>query len=72
MRILILCVAFSCLATDALAQRVLKQEPPLGSLATGKSVLVDDGTCPKGQIKKVTGGHMQRREPRSVTCVPRR
>jgi hypothetical protein len=35
---------------------VLKREPGKGKIATGARVLVDDGTCPKGQIKEVTGG----------------
>jgi hypothetical protein len=34
----------------------LKQEPPEGALPSGKTVLVDDGSCPAGQIKQVTGG----------------
>jgi hypothetical protein len=34
----------------------LKQEPPEGALRAGQKVLVDDGTCPPGQIKQVTGG----------------
>ncbi len=44
------------LATQAAAQ-VLKQEPPMGQLREGEAVLVDDGTCPKGQIKQVVGGN---------------
>jgi hypothetical protein len=39
------------LAMPAAAQ-VLKQQPPLGQLREGETVLVDDGTCPKGQIKQ--------------------
>jgi len=35
---------------------VLKREPPMGKLMPGQIVYVDDGSCPKGQIKKVTGG----------------
>jgi hypothetical protein len=34
----------------------LKQEPPMGKLKTGERVLVDDGSCPPGQIKQVIGG----------------
>ena len=47
------------LATAAVAQ-VLKTEPRMGALREGQVVLVDDGTCPAGQIKR------QRR------CIPRR
>lgn len=38
-------------------QSILKQEPALGELREGQSVMVDDGTCPKGQVKLVTGGN---------------
>jgi hypothetical protein len=38
------------------AQQVLKSEPPRGGLPAGAVVLVDDGSCPKGKIKEVTGG----------------
>ena len=40
----------------ALSQEILKREPPRGVLKTGTTVLVDDGSCPRGQIKQVTGG----------------
>ena len=35
----------------------LKQEPPMGALREGQVVLVDDGSCPAGQIKRVVGGN---------------
>ena len=35
----------------------LKQEPPMGAMREGEVVLVDDGSCPKGQIKRVVGGN---------------
>jgi hypothetical protein len=43
------------LAGAALAQ--LRQEPPMGALKEREVVLVDDGSCPKGQIKRVVGGN---------------
>jgi hypothetical protein len=52
-------VAFLAGSTGfAMAQpmQVLKQEPGPGQLQRGQVALVDDGTCPKGQIKQVTGG----------------
>jgi len=39
---------------------MLKREPAMGSLKPGQTVLVDDGTCPKGQVKEVTGGDHQK------------
>ena len=35
----------------------LKQEPPMGSIRAGETVLVDNGKCPKGQVMAVTGGN---------------
>jgi hypothetical protein len=35
---------------------VLSSEPSPGQLNAGQRVLVDDGSCPAGQIKQVTGG----------------
>jgi hypothetical protein len=43
-------------ATQAAAQPILKTEPAMGNLKPGQRVLVDDGSCPKGQIKQVIGG----------------
>lgn len=36
------------------AQEIAKREPPAGSLRG--MILVDDGSCPKGQIKEVSQG----------------
>jgi hypothetical protein len=36
--------------------QVLKQEPFEGKMVPGSVILVDDGTCGKGKIKRVTGG----------------
>jgi hypothetical protein len=38
------------------AHAQLRAEPPEGSLKAGQRVLVDDGSCPAGQIKEVVGG----------------
>ena len=50
--------------------QVLKNEPTEGNLPTGKRVLVDDGTCPAGQIKEVTGGSKTQHIARSSRCIP--
>ena len=43
-------------ATSAFAATV-KQEPPMGAMREGQVLLVDDGSCPAGQIKRVVGGN---------------
>ncbi|HEY6258875.1 MAG TPA: DUF6719 family protein [Xanthobacteraceae bacterium] len=57
---------------------VLKQEPPEGALKSGQRVLVDDGTCPPGQIKQVIGGGNRSQagqlvsgKTRQVSCIRR-
>jgi hypothetical protein len=43
--------------SSAKAQQILKREPPMGALRGPSDVVfVDDGRCPRGQIKRVTGG----------------
>ena len=66
-----LLIAFATLlmSTPAGRSQALHSEPPQGSLPVGKRVLVDDGTCPRGEIKQVVGGD-QLGIPRKRTCVP--
>jgi hypothetical protein len=64
--ILVLAVA------DSLAQTTLKREPARGALREGQSVLVDDGSCPKGQIKLVTAGKQTVGTRRTRSCIRRR
>jgi hypothetical protein len=64
-------------AGSALAQgdrkvEYLKEEPPAGSVPYRKVVYVDDGTCPQGQVKEITGGSQEKSIPRKVRCVQRR
>jgi hypothetical protein len=68
-------IALSGVASPALAE-ILKHEPPMGQLREGQVVLVDDGTCPRGQIKEVVGGnHVKvggtKHILRTRKCVPR-
>lgn len=49
----------------------LKVEPPKGSVPYRKVVYVDDGTCPKGEVKEITGGSQEKSVPRTVRCVKR-
>jgi hypothetical protein len=45
------------LATPALAQTV-SREQDIVDLRLGQRVLVDDGSCPTGQIKEIQGSQM--------------
>jgi hypothetical protein len=61
---------------SATAQTTVKQEPAMGAMQEGEVVLVDDGSCPKGQIKRVIGGnHVKaggfKQIVRTRSCVPR-
>jgi len=55
------------------AQVVVKQEPM--DMRSGSTVLVDDGTCPKGMIKLLTGTHgtaMTGAPVHDAKCIPRK
>lgn len=56
------------------AARILKTEPGPGALTYGMRVLVDDGSCPTGQIKELTGGrNVDGTGPQRIRrCVSRR
>lgn len=45
------------LATPAMAQ-VMSRERDIVDLRLGQRILVDDGSCPAGQIKEVSGSQM--------------
>jgi hypothetical protein len=66
--LLLLGTAFPALAMNNQVAR----EQDLTGLRLGQRVLVDDGTCPAGTIKEVSGAKMT---PTGVlaarTCVPR-
>ena len=54
----------------------LKREPAMGALREDEVVLVDDGSCPAGQIKRVVGGNHTKaggtkQVIRQRSCVPR-
>lgn len=63
-------VVFAQPITIALAV-LLKQVPKDGVLSPGEVVLVDDGRCPAGEVKQVTGGNKAKNVPREVKCVPK-
>jgi hypothetical protein len=62
------------LASAAMAATVVAREPE--TLRIGERVLVDDGSCPTGQIREVVGvgskGAGPARVERMRQCIPRR
>ena len=50
-------LAILTITVTAANAEILKREPPMGALKEGQVVLVDDGTCPRGQVKRVVGGN---------------
>ncbi|HWV43473.1 MAG TPA: DUF6719 family protein [Pseudorhodoplanes sp.] len=74
---LLICAACALFQGTADAQQVLKREPAMGAMREGERVLVDDGTCPGGQIKEVIGGnHVKvggtKKIERTRRCIKRR
>ncbi len=49
----------------------LREAPSDREIREGKVVLVDDGTCPAGEIKQITGGNQSKGIPRISKCIPR-
>jgi hypothetical protein len=43
----------------------------IGQLPPDAKVLIDDGTCPVGQLKQVVGGNVTTGQARLRSCVPR-
>ena len=68
---LIAFVALSLVATSAQAQ-AFSREQDIIDLRLGQRVMVDDGSCPTGQIKEVQGSQMTATGVlRTRKCVPR-
>lgn len=64
-------LVLSLLATPAFAQAV-SREQDIVDLRLGQRVLVDDGSCPAGQIKEVQGAQMTASGVlRTRKCIPR-
>jgi len=58
-------------ATPAVADQVPREQDIVG-LRLGQRVLVDDGSCPAGQIKEVWGAQMTADGiVRASKCIPR-
>lgn len=64
-------VAFTALATAAAAEQVAREQDII-DLRLGQRMMVDDGSCPAGQIKEVTGVKLTTTGvARARKCVPR-
>jgi hypothetical protein len=58
-------------AAPALAQQVAREQDII-DLRLGQRIMVDDGSCPAGQIKEVTGVKLTTTGvARARKCVPR-
>jgi hypothetical protein len=74
MRVIPLISVFALLAltAPALAQQTVMRESDIADLRLGQRVLVDDGSCPAGQIKEISGSQMTPAGiVRTRKCVPR-
>ena len=66
------CFALCALAPSAMAEQVTR-ERDIVNLRLGQRILVDDGSCPTGQIKEVSGSQMTAAGIVAVRkCIPRR
>lgn len=64
-------LAIWLLASPAAAQQ-LSREQDIVELRLGQRILVDDGSCPAGQIKEVSGSQMTSTGVlRTRKCIPR-
>ena len=64
-------IALATPATSAMAEQV-SREQDIVDLRLGQRILVDDGSCPAGQIKEVSGTRMTADGiVRAQKCVPR-
>jgi len=71
MRLTLLSLGFLLLAASVLAQPA-SREQDIGELRLGQRIKVDDGTCPAGQIKEISGTRMTSGGiVRSQKCIPR-
>jgi hypothetical protein len=71
-RYLLVGTALIALAAPALAAQIFQRELDVPDLRLGQHVMIDDGTCPTGQIKQVVGTKLTPQGiVRSRTCIPR-
>jgi hypothetical protein len=64
-------LALAALVPDARAEQVAREQD-IANLRLGQRIKVDDGTCPAGQIKQVSGARMVAAGVvHTRKCVPR-
>jgi hypothetical protein len=70
--VVLLLGGLACFAgTSAFAQQV-SREQDIGTLRLGQRIKVDDGSCPAGQVKEISGTKMTAAGvAKSAKCVPR-
>jgi hypothetical protein len=65
-------VALVALAAPAVADQIYPREQDIPEVRLGQRIMIDDGSCPAGQIKQVTGTKLTAAGvTRAYNCVPR-
>jgi hypothetical protein len=65
-------LAAIALVTPALADPAFPREQDIPEVRLGQRVMVDDGSCPAGQLKEITGAKLTATGvTRTRKCVPR-
>ncbi|MGV7217016.1 DUF6719 family protein [Bradyrhizobium sp. UFLA05-112] len=71
-RAMCVCALFALSTTTLAHAGTVGREQDIVGLRLGQRVMVDDGTCPAGQIKEVRGAKMTESGITATrTCVPR-
>jgi hypothetical protein len=72
-RITLACIGLAMVSsTPVVSAQQVSREQDIGALRLGQRVHVDDGTCPAGQIKEVSGAKIMATGVVGVRkCVPR-
>jgi hypothetical protein len=60
------------MTTTSVSAQEVSREQDIGTLRLGQRIKVDDGTCPAGQIKQISGTKMTAAGiARTAKCIPR-
>ena len=61
-----------CALTSSAGAEQVAREQDIANLRLGQRILVDDGSCPAGQIKEISGAKMTATGVAAVRkCIPR-